>query len=171
MRSLHRLAALGIGAAVAVGTLTSAASAAPAPAASTQCTFTVDGPALYYPTDAFTVATGGKHTGSKVTSTASCASFSHGFHPLTRSNGSTVWMYTTHLTKPSPALPVVSRYVVTGTVKVRTAPNPRYGKAIGTKVAGQTVSSPWPKGYFPNNFAQVILSNGSSGWMSSLYLR
>lgn len=175
MRTLHRFASLGAGALLAaLGGVVGPAAASTAPGATPHaaaaCTLTVSGPAYYYPTDAFTKPVGGKHTGDKVTSASSCATYSHGFHPLVTGQG-TVWMYTIHLIHPSPPLPVVSRYTVAATTNVRTAPNPRYGTTISTKHAGDVVSSPWPRGYFPNNFAQVILSNGNTAWMPSTYLR
>lgn len=177
MRTMHWIATLGIGTAMAIGAVAGTASASsPHPHGVgpdyVGCTFTIAGPATLYADASFNHPIGGKHTGAKVTSEDYCPYFQEGFHDVRLSAGGTGYFYASNLVKPAPFPTVESRYLISGTVNVRTGPSTTRGAVIGQKTRGQMVTSPLGKDDFSNNgFAEVLLSSGNLGWISSAYLQ
>ena len=134
---------------------------------------TITHPASIYVSPSFTNGRWnyGKHTGARVTSSYDCWYFQNGFHEVTLSSGDVGYIYASDLGHPSPLPSVASRYKITGSVHVRNAPSTTRGAIIGTKTAGQIVTSPAYKGYFDNNgFAEVLMGNGNIGWISSAFV-
>lgn len=179
MRTLHRMATVGVGAAMTVAAIGGAASASTPKAHSVSpnylgCTFTVSGPASYYADASFNHPIGGKHTGEKVTSELECAYFQSGFHSVRLSGGGTGYFWAANLVHPTPVPDVEARYKVTGTVNVRSAPSTdgNRSKVVGQKHAGDIVTSGLYKNDFSNNgFAEVNLGSGDIGWISSAYVQ
>jgi hypothetical protein len=185
MHAIRRLAGIGVGVAMLAGGAATAAGASTpvnagaAKAASVQpdytaCSMTVTHPTAIYKNASFTGGHygGGKHTGQGVTSSWGCAYFQNGFHQVNLSGGGDGWIYTSDLGRARPGMTVESRYRITGSVNVRNAPSTTYGKVIGTKTKGQIVTSPIDKNDFNNGgFAEVLMGNGSVGWISSAFVQ
>lgn len=150
----------------------SAAPSAPGLHGQTECTFTVHGPAYLWDAPSYrSTIIGGKHTGDVVTSPDTCTYYYEGFHSVTRSNGTVAFIFASNLVHPAPALHNVSTWTLTSTAHVLDGPNS--GNILGTKTAGQTVTSPLPKNYDNGgnyDYVEVILATGNVGWIYASHL-
>jgi len=185
MHARTRLAIAGVGTTLALGVIAGTASAAshdkpatPArPAVSpdfTACSWTISGPTLIYSHPDFNShPLAGKHSGNVVTSPIECGTYyDNGFTYVNMSSGKVGWVYAGNIVHPKPTPPTRSRYLVTGTVNIRTAPSTVRGAVIRQKHKGDVVTSPgYKNNFYSNGFAPINLGNGDVGWISSAFLQ
>lgn len=171
------LAALGLAGALAVGAVAGLgvgpADAATSAGLTTHCTLTVRHPANVYKGYRGEGLIGiSKHTGDKVTSEDSYRLYRYGFdayHEVNLASGGRGYMLAYDLGPVTPVPATVDYYTVT--VDRATVRNAPYGTTwssspIVLKARGQRMATGWSKGEGQlDGFDQVLLANGSIGWV------